>query len=119
MNPRRVHELMSKYFPVFDAVSLDWQNVMDSDGLKPGVLTALLRANIPAEEMLIEVHRKVGDFLPLEKAATFIGAHIGQGQIKVADRDFRGCVVIAMNGVAAALPVTPNIRLNSDSSAAS
>jgi hypothetical protein len=118
MNPRRVHELISKHFPPVDAVALDWQNVTDRDGLKGEVLAGLIRHHILADELLVEINRKLGDFLHLPEAVKFIGEHIGQGQISVTDRNFKGFVVVAVNGVAAGWSVPSNIRLNPDSSAA-
>jgi hypothetical protein len=114
MNPRRVHELISKHFPAVDAASLDWQNVMDRDGMRVKLLTDLIKQHIHADEILVEVHRKLGDFLQVDDAVEFIGKHVGEGQIKVTDRDFRGFVVVAMNGVAAGWSTTSNIRLNPD-----
>jgi hypothetical protein len=101
MNPRRVHQLMLQRFPVFDAVDLEWKNMHDGKAPRLQELAEMLVHYIQAPEVLVEVHRKLGVFLPVAEAVTFIGSHIGEGQIRVADRQFTSFVVIALNGVAA------------------
>jgi hypothetical protein len=88
MNSRRVHQVMKESFPPFDAAAHEWVNAQETDGAKLDVLHSVLLANIDAPEVLIEVHRKLGALLPLSEAAAFIGKHIGEGQIRVADRGF-------------------------------
>lgn len=101
MNPRRVHQLMLQRFPAFDAVDLEWKNMHDGKAPRLQELTEMLVHYIQAPEVLVEVHRKLGAFLPVAEAITYIGSHIGEGQIRVADRQFTSFVVIALNGVAA------------------
>jgi len=99
MNPRRVHDLMREHFPAFDAASVEWTNIVERAGPNIELLAALLAKHITAPEVLVEVHRKLGTRLPREEAAGFISAHIGEGQIRVADRGFTSFLVIAQNGV--------------------
>lgn len=108
MNPRRIHQLMLDRFPAFEAVKFEWENMHDGEVLRVKELSALLRRYIDAPEVLIEVHRKLGAFLPIDEAATFIGSHIGEGQIRVADRQFTSFVVVALNGVATGWRMTYN-----------
>lgn len=114
MNPRRVHELISKHFPALDAVSREWKNVMDRDGLRTEALASLIKQHIADEEVLVEVHRKLGAYLPIEDAVRFISEHVGEGEIKVTDRGFKAFVVVARNGVATAWASTPNFALDPD-----
>src|SRR5947209_6066732 len=100
MNPRRVHDLMRERFPSFDASKVEWTNVVERDGPNLHLLRELLEANISAPEVLVEVHRRIGAQLPREDAARFISEHIGQGQIRAADREFTSFFVVASNGVA-------------------
>jgi hypothetical protein len=100
MNPRRVHELMQKHFPEVQSASREWVIAADEHGLRSSVLGALLERYVPASDLLIEVHRKIGDFLPMQAAVAFVAEHLGQGEIRVADREFTGFVVVAVNGVA-------------------
>jgi hypothetical protein len=59
---------------------------------------------IDAEDLIIHVHRKLGDFLPVEEAHVFISENIGRTYVRVADRTFTNVVIIAPNGVAATWP---------------
>lgn len=101
MNPRRVHELMRKHFPPTDAESRDWKNIVERDGLQENKLILLLEQFIPGEQVLVEVHRKLGDYLSKQEAVGFVAANVGKGEIHITDREFRGFVVVAHNGVAA------------------
>jgi len=47
----------------------------------------------------VQVNRKLGALLPTVEAAAYLGAHIGEGEIRVADREFTSFVVVAINGV--------------------
>ncbi|RYG12923.1 MAG: hypothetical protein EON92_06990 [Burkholderiales bacterium] len=91
---------MRKRFPAFSAVDHEWVNMHDGTAPRLRELSELIVRNISAPEVVVEVHRKVGAALPIEEAAAFIGEHIGEGQIRVADRDFTSFVVVAVNGVA-------------------
>lgn len=100
MNPRRVHELMRTRFPTFNTVEHEWVNMHDGKAPRIRELSAWLERRIGAPEVLVEVHRELGALLPISEAATFIGNHLGEGQIRVADRAFTSFVVVAINGVA-------------------
>jgi hypothetical protein len=108
MNPRRVHDLMRSRFPAFNAVEHEWVNMHDGKAPRIGELSELLERSIDAQEVVVEVHRKLGAFLPIREAAAFIGSHIGEGQIRVADRAFTCFVVVALNGVATGWRITDN-----------
>jgi hypothetical protein len=100
MNPRRVHQLMRERFPAFSAVDHEWVNMHDGKTPRTRELSEFLSRSLNGPEVVIEVHRKLGAVLPIDEAAAFIGSHIGEGQIRVADRNFTSFVVVAMNGVA-------------------
>lgn len=118
MDSRRVHDLMRTRFPRFEPVEHEWANM--HDGTKPRLeaLDALVRRVILAPEVVIEVHRKLGTSLPIGEAAGYIGDHMGEGEIRVADRDFTSFVVIGVNGVATGWSTTDNQAIESGSPAA-
>jgi hypothetical protein len=101
MNPRRVHELMRSRFPPFNAADRDWTNIVGAEGADVPLLAAIVARHIPASEVLVEVHRKEGALLPRTEAASYVATHLGEGTIRIADRDFKSVVVVALNGVAA------------------
>lgn len=101
MNPRRVHELMLKNFPEFDAVKLAWENVLDLDGVRKEKLSDIIDKNISGTELLIEINRKNGNLLAKGDALDFLAQHVGKATIKITNREFSGFVVIVSNGVAA------------------
>lgn len=102
MNPRRVHELMNANFPSVELVALNWVNVLEADGtVRSAVLDALIDEFIRADDILVEISRKVGDLKPRNHVIPYLQEHVGKGQIRIADRDFQGYVLIGVNGVAA------------------
>jgi len=101
MNPRRIHELMRSRFPEFNPAELEWTNIAGAAGADVPLLASIVARYIPAAEVLVEVHRKEGAFLPRNEAATYAASHIGEGIIRIADREFKSVVVVALNGVAA------------------
>lgn len=102
MNPRRVHELMTAHFPQAELVTLNWINVLEADGtIRTEVLDGLIDEFIHADDILVEVNRKLGDLKPRNQVIPYVQEHVGKGQIRIADRDFHGYVLIGMNGVAA------------------
>lgn len=115
MNPRRVHQLMLDRFLAFNAVDFDWENMHDGRAPRLVELSEMPVRYIKSSEVLVEVHRKLGAFLPIDEAVTFIGSHIGEGQIRVADRQFTSFIVVALNGVAAGWRMTDNGSLGADS----
>jgi len=100
MNPRRVHELMREHFPPVEHASRQWSLVQNERGPDVPAISVLLGEHIAAGEVIVEVHRKLGALLPLSEAAAYSGAHIGQGEIRVATREFSRFVVVGINGVA-------------------
>lgn len=107
MNTRRIHELMKQRFPPIEHATREWTVVADSVQLE-----VLVAAYIGSPEVLVEVHRKLGALLPVQEAAAFAIAHIGEGEIRIADREFSGVVVVAQNGVAAGwhVPANPSLQ---------
>lgn len=102
MNPRRVHELMTANLPEMEPLALDWVNVLEADGtIRSQVLEALVDQFIHAEDILIEVTRKLGDLKRRDQVISYVQEHVGKGHIRMADREFQGYVLIAANGVAA------------------
>ena len=100
MNARRVHQFMRERFPSFDAAGMSWANVADLDGPRLKEIDALLSENVGVGEVIVEMHRKLGAALPAHEAAIFIGGHIGEGQIRITNRECSGFVVVAVNGSA-------------------
>jgi hypothetical protein len=100
MNPRRIHELMLARFPDYRAVDHEWINVCPGSGADENIVASVLQKYFESPEVLIEVRRKVGAFLPLGQAISYIATHVGKGEIRVADRDFCSFAVFASNGVA-------------------
>ena len=100
MNPRRIHELMRSRFPEFNPAELEWTNIAGAEGADVPLLASIVARHIPASEVLVEVHRREGAFLPRSEAATYAASHLGEGTIRMADREFKSVVVVALNGVA-------------------
>ena len=103
-----------KAFPRVDAQVRDWCNLVESDGtLRTDELARLIDSYIPGHDLLIWVSRKIGDFLPKDEAIRFIAEHIGEGEIRIADRQFSGFVVVAMPGVGTGWqPLPPELDKN-------
>ena len=100
MNPRRIHELMRTRFPPIQHASREWALVQNERGADHSAIATLLAKHVASPEVLVEVHRKLGAVLPIADAPAYIGTHIGEGEVRVADRQFTGFVVVALNGVA-------------------
>lgn len=94
MNKRRIHALMKKHFPPVEPARREWVIVSTSTQLE-----SLMTAYVRSPEALVEVHRKLGALLPIGEAARFAAAHLGEGEIRIANREFSGFVVLAQNGV--------------------
>lgn len=86
-----------------DSASLDWKVVKDGAGSRVDAIEALLCESIGRKDLVVEVHRKLGAFLPFDEAVGYIANHIGEGEIRVSDRSFSGFAVFTANGVAACL----------------
>jgi len=107
MNPRRVHELMTQRFPAFLPAEHEWKNVVTTALPGESLMEKLLREHISEPEAIVEVTRKIGALLPLSEAAVFALSHIGESQIRIANRDFNAFVVVAQNGVATGWRLPP------------
>lgn len=71
MNPRRVHELMTANFPPVELATLNWVNVLEANGtIRRRVLDALIDQFIRADDILVEVNRKLGDLSTSIKTPT-------------------------------------------------
>lgn len=91
---------MLKHFPELVAAERDWINVADSNGLRREILRDLIDANINSEQILVDIDRHLGVFLPKSQALDFIGQNICRREMRIADRDFKAFVVVASNGAA-------------------
>jgi hypothetical protein len=96
-------------FPAFSAAEHEWVNLHDGQAPRIKELSELLVCHIDAPEVVVEVHRQLGALLPIGEAAAFIADHIGEGQIRVANRKFSSFVVVAVNGVATGWRMTDNM----------
>jgi hypothetical protein len=66
--------------------------------------------NKPAADLARGPQRaQLGALLPIGEAASFITSHIGEGQIRVANREFTSFVVVAINGVATGWRMADNM----------
>ena len=106
MNTRRVHDLMRQNFPPIEHALREWAVVADG-----GQIEALIADYVRSSEALVEVNRKLGALLPIAEAARFAAGHIGEGEIRIADREFSGFVVVAQNGVATGWRMPDNLLL--------
>ena len=92
---------MRKHFPSTGQATWAWVNVADRSGLREKDLLGLLDEYIPSEHLLVEAKRNVAAFLPKADVIQFVCEHLGEANIRICDREFRGFVVVATNGVAA------------------
>jgi len=92
---------MREHFPEFDGSKLDWIIIGDIDSIRFDKLEGLVDRHINSEELLVEINRKLGDFLPKAKAFDFLAPYVGKTEIKITNREFSGFVLVAINGVAA------------------
>ncbi len=108
MNPRRVHGLMRKHFPVINFVEHKWGNVADGNGPRVPLIEGMLSQHIPATNFVVEINRKVGGYFPKAEVLAFICENIGKGHIQIANREITSFVVVARNGVATSWQSTAN-----------
>ncbi len=105
MNARRVHAQMRERFPDTDHAQLEWTNVVDEmgslrrDDTSRIVVLPFERRGI--EQVLVEVHRKLGGTIPTAELVSYLSEHHGKGEIRIADRTFSVLALLAVNGVAA------------------
>jgi hypothetical protein len=100
---------MRANFPAFSAADHEWVNMYDGKEPRINELSKLLVRHIGAPRVVVEVHRQLGALLPIGEAAAFIAGHIGEGQIRVANREFTSFVVVAINGVATGWRMADNM----------
>jgi hypothetical protein len=103
MNTRRVHELMQAHFPATGTEGLRWTNLVDErsvlmeDRSRVVLLDQFVERNVA--EVLVEVHRKLGGRLLVNDVVPYLQRHVGQGNIRISDREFTMFAVLARNGV--------------------
>jgi uncharacterized protein len=100
LSPRRIHELFRQRFPSIDSASLEWRNVAERSGLDAERFAKLLDECVVSAEVLVHVHRRVGARLPREAVVSYVTDHLGQGEIRIADREFNEFIIVAVNGAA-------------------
>lgn len=103
MNPRRVHELMRSHFAAAGAANAEWTNLVDEHGLlmEGRAQVVLLEQFVErgVKEVLIEIHRKVGDQLTVDEVIPYLRSHVGRSNIRIANREFTVFAEVAINGV--------------------
>lgn len=91
MNPRRVHELIRAHFAAAGAAKTEWTNLVDEHGLlmEGRAQVVLLEQFVErgVKEVLIEVHRKVGDQLPVDAVIPYLRSQVGRSNIRIANRE--------------------------------
>jgi hypothetical protein len=90
---------MHRHFPSIDAVSRDWKHLIVGETLSERAALDLMNESIASDEVLVHVHRHLGASCTKAEAVKLIAQYWGHSDIKVADRNFLGFVVIAQNGV--------------------
>lgn len=104
MNKRRVHELMRARFPASAPAQQAWTNIADVRGrlLAEQAYASVAQPFVDRgiEEVLVQVHRKVGGRMPITQLMAYVAEHIAEGHIRIADRAFSVFCVVAANGVA-------------------
>ena len=104
MNKRRVHELMRARFPASAPAQQAWTNIADVLGrlLAEQAYASVAQPFVDRgiEEVLVQVHRKVGGRMPTTQLMAYVAEHIAEGHIRIADRAFSVFCVVAANGVA-------------------
>ena len=93
---------MRQRFPQVDAANCSWVVIADDNGLRPTVLDGLLTFHVAGSDLLVEVHRKCGAMLARQEVNAFVARYLGQGDIRISDREFTGFVLVAASGVATA-----------------
>lgn len=94
---------MRAHFPATGTERLEWTNLVDERGLliedraKVVLLSQFVERNVV--EVLVEVHRKLGGRLPVNDVIPYLQHHVGQGDIRISDREFSMFAVLARNGV--------------------
>lgn len=83
--------------------------------IRADVLTRLVDVHVGADELIVELHRKLGGLLVKARAIDFACQHIGEGEIRMADGAYQGFVVVTIDGVAtgwsASITPSPEIAI--------
>lgn len=103
MSPRRVHELMRAHFAAEGAEEVEWTNLVDEHGLliedraQIVLLAHFMERGIQA--VLIEVHRKLGDYLLIDTVIPYLTGKVCHSTIRIANREFTVFAEVENNGV--------------------
>lgn len=95
---------MREKFPNIDLAQLSWTNIVDETGrlrqedVAPVVVHRFESRGV--QEVLVEVHRKLGELVAIADLAKYLSEHHGKGEIRMADRTFSVFALLAVNGVA-------------------
>lgn len=104
MNKRRVHELMRAHFPSSAPAQQAWTNIADVQGrlLAEQAYATVAQPFVDRgiNEVLVQVHRKVGGRMAVSQLMAYVAEHLADGHIRIADRGFSMLCVVAANGVA-------------------
>lgn len=104
MNARRIHAEMREKFPNINRAQLDWTNIVDEAGRLQweSALSVVVHRfeSRGVQEVLVEVHRKLGDAVAIADLINYLSEHHGKGDIRMADRAFSVFALLAANGVA-------------------
>jgi hypothetical protein len=64
---------MKANFPEVDLAALRWVNILERDGtVRSDVLSALIDEFVNAEDLVVEVTRNLGDFLPRHEVISYV-----------------------------------------------
>ncbi|MGE0099299.1 MAG: hypothetical protein AB7S86_13220 [Hydrogenophaga sp.] len=101
---------MSSHFVTTDAAKAEWTNLVDEHGLlmesRAQVLLLDHFIERGAEEVLIEVQRKVGTRVLIDEVIPYVRGHVGRSNIRIANREFFVFAEVAINGVARSWQMT-------------
>jgi hypothetical protein len=101
---------MREKFPDINRAQLDWTNVVDEMGrLRQESASSVVVHRFEScgvQEVLVEVHRKLGDAVAIADLINYLSEHHGKGEIRVADRAFSVFALLAANGVATSWSTT-------------
>ena len=94
---------MRAHFPVTGTEGLEWTNLVNERNLlmeersRVVLLDQFVERNV--EEVLVEVYRKLGARLLVNDVVPYLKRYVGQGNIRISDREFTMFAVLARNGV--------------------
>jgi hypothetical protein len=76
---------------------VDERGLLIEDRIKAVLLQNFLDQGV--EEVLIEIHRKLGDHLSISQVLPYLQRHVGHSDIRSANREFTVFFEVAVNGV--------------------